>query len=1011
MAATARAAIPQPGRAYKVSYNRPITTRGGGTFPTGGTNFSGPQDYIFGVEYPAIQWLEKNGYDVSYMTGVDSDRLGNLIKNHKMFLSVGHDEYWSGPQRANVEAARDAGVNLSFWSGNEVYWKTRWEPSISAGGQAYRTLVTYKETRAGPIDPNNEWTGTFRDPRFASPTSLGAGRPENALTGTIFQVDSYRSDAITIPYDDANLRFWRNTSVANLQPGQSATLTQNYLGYEWDASPDNGVRPAGLIELSSTTLPVTQYLLDYGTQTGSATATHNLTLYRAPSGALVFGAGTVYWAWGLDSNHDLEATPVDPRVKQAMVNLLADMGIQPGTLESGLVAATQSTDVTKPVSAITAPNDGTALKVGQAVTITGTASDVGGVIASVEVTTDNGATWHRATGDESWTYSWVPSAAGTFTIKTRAVDDSLNLEAPGTGRTVTVTGNNIFSASTSPPTVAEMDGNSIELGVKFQSSVAGTVSGVRFFRNDLNIGTHTGTLWSSTGTKLATATFTNETGNGWQAVSFSSPITITANTQYVASYHTSGYYSATTGGFSSGVTNGPLSTPSNAGVYRYGTTSAFPNLVFNSENYWVDVLFNPGSPGPNQAPTAVNDSGFTTTNTAVTIPVLANDTDPDGDPLTVTGVSNFSNGTAAIQNNAVIFTPSNNYTGPAGFSYAISDGRGGTASATVSLSVNAPGSGPVSLFSGSETPAVLSDSDTAQVELGMKFQATAAGTVSGVKFYKGTGDNGTHTGTLWTSTGTQLATLTFTNETSTGWQTATFSNPITVTPNATYVVSYHSSGHYASTGNYFASAVSNGPLTAPSSSASGGNGVYLYGARAFPTQTFGATNYWVDVLFTASATNAPPTATNLSAAESYTEDTPLNLTDIVVSDADSANVTATLTLSNPAAGSLTTATSGAVTSTYIAGTGVWTASGAIADVNALLAGVTFTPAANFNGNFSIATSVSDGVAPAITGTKAFTGTAVNDAPTATNLSASESYTEDTPLNLIDIVVSDIDSAL
>ena len=73
----------------------------------------------------------------------------------------------------------------------------------------------------------------------------------------------------------------------------------------------------------------------------------------------MFGAGTVYWAWGLDANHDLEATPVDPRVKQAMVNLLADMGIQPGTLESGLVAATQSTDVTKPVSTITAPNDGT----------------------------------------------------------------------------------------------------------------------------------------------------------------------------------------------------------------------------------------------------------------------------------------------------------------------------------------------------------------------------------------------------------------------------------------------------------------------------------------------------------------------------------------------------------------------------------------------------------------------------------------------------------------------------
>ena len=87
--------------------------------------------------------------------------------------------------------------------------------------------------------------------------------------------------------------------------------------------------------------------------------------------------------------------------------------------------------------------------------------------------------------------------------------------------------------------------------------------------------------------------------------------------------------------------------------------------------------------------------------------------------------------------------------------------------------------------------------------------------------------------------------------------------------------------------------------------------------------------------------NDAPTATNLSAAETYTEDTALNLTDIVVSDVDSANVTVTLTLSDPAAGSLNTGTSGAVTSTFAGG--VWTASGAIADVNTLLAGLTFTP--------------------------------------------------------------------
>jgi hypothetical protein len=124
---------------------------------------------------------------------------------------------------------------------------------------------------------------------------------------------------------------------------------------------------------------------------------------------------------------------------------------------------------------------------------------------------------------------------------------------------------------------------------------------------------------------------------------------------------------------------------------------------------------------------------------------------------------------------------------------------------------------------------------------------------------------------------------------------------------------------------------------------------------------------------------------------------------------DSSTLTATLTLSNTAAGSLSTGTFGAVTSTFNAATGTWTASGSVADVNAALGAVSFNPALNFNGSFTVATSVSDGV-DTVTGSKSFTGIAVNDAPTATNLSAPETYTEDTPLNLTDIVVADVDSS-
>lgn len=115
--------------------------------------------------------------------------------------------------------------------------------------------------------------------------------------------------------------------------------------------------------------------------------------------------------------------------------------------------------------------------------------------------------------------------------------------------------------------------------------------------------------------------------------------------------------------------------------------------------------------------------------------------------------------------------------------------------------------------------------------------------------------------------------------------------------------------------------------------------------------------------------NDPPTATNLSAPETYSTNTALNLVDIVVGDSDSSNVTATLTLSTAAAGSLSTATAGGVTSTYDAGSGAWSASGALAAVNTLLAGVTYIPAAGYNANFSIATSVSDGTNAPLTGSK------------------------------------------
>jgi probable HAF family extracellular repeat protein len=105
----------------------------------------------------------------------------------------------------------------------------------------------------------------------------------------------------------------------------------------------------------------------------------------------------------------------------------------------------------------------------------------------------------------------------------------------------------LFGESDRPITVTENDPKAVELGVKFQSAVAGSVTAIRFYKGPQNTGTHLGNLWDASGTLLATATFSNESPSGWQQVNLSSPVSIMPNTIYVASYHTNqGFYSAMT---------------------------------------------------------------------------------------------------------------------------------------------------------------------------------------------------------------------------------------------------------------------------------------------------------------------------------------------------------------------------------------------------------------------------------------------------------------------------------
>lgn len=1066
--------------AFKVSYNRPFHSA---------LDDQG-RSWLTYAEMPMIRFMEANGYDMSYMAGIDVATRGSLLTNHKAFVTAGHDEYWSYDQRANVEAARDKGVNVAMFTGNEIFWRTRWEPSQAGTTTSGRTLVAYKDTHFNaPTDPVT-WTGTYADPRYG--TAGGGGNPQNSLSGQFFNVNSGTTD-ITVPAQYAKLRMWRNTPIANLTGTQTATLGAGLgtLGYEWDLDADNGFRPAGLFDLSSTTYGNSEIFTDYGSSTlGGQTATHNLTEYRAKSGALVFGAGTVQWSWGLDG-FTTGKSP-DPTMQQATVNLFADMGVQPVTLMSGITPASASTDSTAPTSAIAAPASGTSFADGTAVTIKGTASDVGGVVAGVEVSTDGGTTWHPATGTTNWSYSWNAHGNPSTMLKTRAVDDSGNVESPSAGVSVSVgCPCSLFGTSTKPTVADAGDANSVEVGAQFYSDVAGTVTGVRFYKASTNTGTHIGNLWTASGTKLASVTFSGESGSGWQTATFSQPVSITAGTKYVVSYFApKGHYTQTTGYFynnpspppagSGSVDAPPLhftrSLPGSPnGFYAYSSSSTFPANIYDAEYYWVDPVFSPAANQPPAVTTTSPSSGATgvatTTAPAATFNQAVNSTSvtftlKDSTGAAVTGTTSLNStgtvatftpsaplaynttytatvsgatnstgqsmaspyswsfttaaappapavtstspasgatgvatnatpsatfnqavtassvtftlkdstgasvpGTTALGSNGTVatFTPSaalsygmtytatvsgaTNPTGqtmasPYSWSFAtasappapnvssanpapgatgvavtspvsatfsqdvtassvqfsVQDASGATVAgsvsyssatttatftpsaslsngtqytATVSGATNSTGqtmspyswsfttvpaySCPCTVFTPGSAPANANSGDTNSVELGMKFQTTTAGQITGVRFYKGTQNTGTHVGNLWASNGTKLATVTFVSETASGWQQAYFSSPVSVSANTTYVVSYFApNGNYAFTSNGFATAQGAAPITGLANGNDGGNGVFSYGATStFPSGTYNSTNYWVDAVFNAGAPSAP----------------------------------------------------------------------------------------------------------------------------------------------------------
>jgi hypothetical protein len=270
--------------AVKVSFNRPYI-RG-----------AGAGDFVLRWEYNMIRFLEREGYDVRYITNVDTHARPWLLRTARAFLSVGHDEYWSWEMRENVTAARDQGTHLGFFSANVCYWKIRLESG--SDGTPDRTMVGYKE-RALSSDPMRH------DPRLITNTWRHAPThmPEEQLVGIMY-IDSQIDGDIVVARPDHWI--FARTGLRN------GDRLAGVLGYEVDRV--FGAGPPGVEVLTSS---------PYVRQDNGGTGYSNMTIYAAPGGALVFATGSIQWSWGLDPFNDgRRSSRYSPAAEQITRNVL-----------------------------------------------------------------------------------------------------------------------------------------------------------------------------------------------------------------------------------------------------------------------------------------------------------------------------------------------------------------------------------------------------------------------------------------------------------------------------------------------------------------------------------------------------------------------------------------------------------------------------------------------------------------------------------------------------------------
>ena len=466
-------------RAYTVSFDRPYLDQ---------SETDGAGNFML-WDYPMIRWLESQGYNVTYATDIDLESNPSLLSGRKAFINVGHDEYYSDNMRANLQADINAGVNVGFFSANNIYNRIVFNNNPS--GQAYRRIFCDK--------------GAFQPSTTIQWRSLNPPQPENAIVGVM-----QNGVANDRPFEVYNASSWifQGTGLSNYTggtpilsgPGQNAI--KGLVGYEFDERADNDsglsayvtFDPAGLQQVAHSNVPASD---------NGVAAFSDATLYTASSGATVFAAGTIQWAWGLDNGYNdgfcncspgYLSTVAQQITTNILTHFLSSSGAPGASLSPTSVSfGNQNIGSTSAAQTVTLTNSGTAALSITGISLTGTnAADF-----AQTNTCPSGSAMLAAGANCTINVTYTPSVVGSETASLSVADN-----ANGSPQTAALSGTGVQPAAP----VVTLAPTSVSFGNQTQgtTSAAQTVTLTNSGTAALSI-----TGISVTGTNAADFTQTN----------------------------------------------------------------------------------------------------------------------------------------------------------------------------------------------------------------------------------------------------------------------------------------------------------------------------------------------------------------------------------------------------------------------------------------------------------------------------------------------------------------------